>query len=131
MQSIKRDLEVLDSISDVMKTLTSAFKEAAHGRIRCERAQILDEALADREHDYFDPLTLDTMTRRRCQHEPTRVSDRSIKIMDGDADMIDSEGDERIGTHELIIAAPPVRRGRAIERGRTKSCSSMLAALST
>jgi len=75
----------------MVKAGAASREELADGRVRCERPQELDVALADAEEHGLDALLLDDLAVLERQAEPVAVErDRLVEVVDRDAYVVDA-----------------------------------------
>ena len=86
----ERGVDVVDAVGDVVEARALALEELADRRVRPERAQELDVAVADVEQDRLDALLLDRLAvRERHRHRALIERQRRVQVVGGDADVID------------------------------------------
>ncbi len=88
----ERGADVLHLVRDVMHPGAALSEEPPDGRVVAERSEQLNAALADAERGGLDSLLVDTLPvlERRAEQPRIRV-DRTVEIVDGDADVVDRE----------------------------------------
>ena len=77
-------------VGHVVQARAVALQELADGRVRAERPQQLDVALADAEQHGLDALLLDGLAVLHGHAEPLRVErDGLVEVLHGHSDVID------------------------------------------
>jgi len=90
-RGLERRLDVIRAISHVVEAGSAPREELPDGRVRCERPQELDVALADAEQHGLDALLLDHLSVLERQAEAVAVQrERLVEVLDGDADVVDA-----------------------------------------
>ena len=90
-QLVERRPRCRHAIRDVMDAgPVRVTRNRPTGVSGAERAEQLDEGVADREQHLLDPLIVDAFTVDRLHPErPRVVLDRGLEVVDGDAHVVD------------------------------------------
>src|SRR4051794_8183292 len=90
-QALELGLDVGRLVGDVVKPRPVLGQELADGRVRAQRRQQLDVALADVEQDGLDALGLHRLAVDEVEVEVGVVErERRVEVLDGDADVVDA-----------------------------------------
>src|SRR5436853_2839534 len=87
----QRLAQVVDLVGDVVHARPAAREELAHRRVRAERGEQLDTALADADRSRLDALLRHELAVLELGAEETLVrGERLVEVLDGDAEVVDA-----------------------------------------
>jgi len=81
-----------DHERDMMQTLAPGLQESAHGSVRPQWLQQLDERPPDRDHRLFHALGLDDLPIQRLHAISSQIAGKcGVQVVDRDADVVQVE----------------------------------------
>ena len=106
MEGVQARREVVDPVGDVVETFAAPVEEACDGRLGPERAEVLDEALARRQHGLLDTLRRDEVTGHGSESEVTRCGrDGRVEVAHGDTDVVNRDDEAGVDFHIVYSSA--------------------------